>query len=571
MKALVDALRALGGKIVVPRLKHKLERFEARLTDAPRVQRELLFSKVRRAASSAFGRDHGFGSIRSLEDFRRQVPIAGYEYYWPYIERVTTGEIGAMFPGGDRLLMFTLSSGTTANPKLIPINDVWMKEYRRGFNLWGVKAFLDHSKLFYSKLAGIAGNWDMRRTPTGLPCGMASGLAARMQNPLIKMVYCVPAPVFEIDDPDVKYYTALRLSLSEPTGMFTTATPATVVNFAKLGDRYKETLIRDIRDGDCRPPKELPPETRRAIRSRIVKKNPERAKELEAIVARTGHLYPKDYWDLHLVACWLGGTVGGYARHIAEYYGDVPRRDIGLLCSEGRFTIPMEDETPAGVLEISSHYYEFIPEAEIDSKQPVVLEAHELEVGKDYYILLTTSCGLYRYHISDVLRCVGYRGKAPVLEFLNKGQRFSDMEGEKISEHQLVQAATESSEKVGLRLSAFTAVPVRPEANGESTPPYYALAVEAPEVADQGAARRFLTAVDQWLSQNNVMYAGKRSDGYLGPPRLVCIPEGSWKAYDQAEIARRGVGEDHYKHPSLVMDEGFLGRFPKLSEIRTNV
>jgi len=570
MKALVDALRALGGKIVVPRLKHKLERFEARLTDAPRVQRELLFSKVRRAASSAFGRDHGFASIRSLEDFRRQVPIAGYEYYWPYIDRVTKGEIGAMFPAGDRLLMFTLSSGTTANPKLIPINDVWMKEYRRGFNIWGVKAFLDHPKLFYSKLAGIAGNWDMRRTPTGLPCGMASGLAARMQNPLIKMVYCVPAPVFEIDDPDVKYYTALRLSLSEPTGMFTTATPATVVNFAKLGDRYKESLIRDIRDGDCRPPKELPTETRRAITSRIVKKNPERAKELEAIVARTGHLYPKDYWDLHLVACWLGGTVGGYARHIAEYYGDVPRRDIGLLCSEGRFTIPMEDETPAGVLEISSHYYEFIPEAEIDSKQPVVLEAHELEVGKDYYILLTTSCGLYRYHISDVLRCVGFRGQAPVLEFLNKGQRFSDMEGEKISEHQLVQAATESSEKVGLRLSAFTAVPVRPEANGESTPPYYALAVEAPEVADQSAARRFLTAVDEWLSQNNVMYAGKRSDGYLGPPRLVCIPEGSWKAYDQAEIARRGVGEDHYKHPSLVMDEGFLERFERMGEVRVN-
>jgi hypothetical protein len=229
----------------------------------------------------------------------------------------------------------------------------------------------------------------------------------------------------------------------------------------------------------------------------------------------------------------------------------------------------MDDETPAGVLEIESHYYEFIPAGDIDSKQPTVLEAHELEVGKDYYILLTTSSGLYRYHISDVMRCVGYRGKAPVLEFLNKGQRYSDMEGEKISEHQLVQATSEAGAQAGLRLSAFTAVPIRPnEQGGDSSRPYYALAVEAPEVADEPAARRFLDAVDRWLSTNNVMYAGKRSDGYLGPPRLVCIPEGAWKEFDQSEIARRGVGEDHYKHPSLVLDSSFLDRFPKLGEIQ---
>jgi hypothetical protein len=568
MKPVIDFLRAMAGKVVVPKLQKKLAKFEKVLAETPKVQRELLFAKIRRAAPSAFGKDHGFDKIKTLEDFRRQVPIASYDYYWPYIERVTNGELGAMFPDGDRLLMCTLSSGTTAQPKLIPINDVWMDEYRRGWELWGVKAFLDHPPLFYSKLAGIAGDWDMRRTPTGVPCGMASGLSARMQSLLVRMVYCVPAPVFEIDDPDVKYYTALRLSISEPTGMFTTATPATVVNFARLGDRYKESLIRDIRDGDCRPPGELPPAIRALLSKRLRRRNPDRAAELETIVARTGTLYPKDYWNMHLVACWLGGTVGGQARQIAEYYGDVPRRDIGLLCSEGRFTIPMDDETPAGVLEVASHYFEFVPVDEIDSKQPTVLEAHELERGKDYYILLTTSSGLYRYHISDVLRCVDFRGQAPVLEFLNKGSRFADMEGEKVSENQLVQAAAEAAEAVGIRLTAFTAVPVRPEQNnGRSATPYYAIAVEKQDVADVGAARQFLSKVDGWLTANNVMYAGKRADGYIGPPRLVCIPEGSWRAYDQAEIARRGVGEDHYKHPSLVLDEKFLERFERVGEI----
>src|SRR5690606_37635590 len=187
--------------------------------------------------------------------------------------------------------------------------------------------------------------WDMRRTPSGLPSGMASGLSAKMQSPLLKMMYCVPSCVFGIEDVSAKYYTALRLAVAESTGLFLTATPATVVKFAVLGDEYKETLIRDIADGTLSEEFDISAEVRSELHPRIKRRKPERAKQLQEIIERTGTLYPKDYWDLSLVACWLGGTVGSYAGHISEYYGDVPCRDIGLLCSEGRFTSPMEDNT----------------------------------------------------------------------------------------------------------------------------------------------------------------------------------------------------------------------------------
>ena len=364
--------------------------------------------------------------------------------------------------------MYTLSSGTTDAPKLIPVNKTWMAEYRRGWQIWGIKAFLDHPALFYAKLTGIAGNWDMRRTPTDIPCGMASGLSARMQSPLLRMVYCVPPSVFEIEDVSAKYYAALRLSVPEPSGLFLTATPATVVNFARLGDRFRETLIRDVADGTFSAEFDVPASIKRDVLRRIKGPDPERARELEQIVEKTGHLYPKDYWNLALVACWLGGTVGTYARHIADYYDNVACRDIGLLCSEGRFTIPMEDNTPGGVLEIASHYYEFIPEDEIDSPDPTVLESHELVEGKSYFILLTTSSGLYRYNIYDVMRCTGFVGQAPILEFLNKGQRFSDMEGEKISEFHLVKAVGDVAARMGIHVTGFTAVPVRPSESSTS-------------------------------------------------------------------------------------------------------
>lgn len=569
MNPVIGFLRALAGKIVVPQIEKKLRKFEAQMQDAAKVQRELLFQKIRRCQSSQFGRDHHFNEIKTLADFRRQIPIAQYDYYYPYIKQVTEGNVTAMFPSGEKILMYTLSSGTTDLPKLIPVNPIWMDEYRRGWQVWGVHAFFSHHQLFYSRLTGVAGDWDMRRTPTNIPCGMASGLSARLQSPLLRMMYCVPPIVYEIDDVSAKYYACLRLSVPEKVGLFLTATPATVVNFAKLGDRFRETLVRDVRDGTISKEFDIPPATRKIAERQVRKPNPARARELEAIIERTGKLYPKDYWNLSLVACWLGGTVGSYARHISDYYGDVPRRDIGLLCSEGRFTVPMTDGTPAGALEIASHYYEFIPEDEIDSPQPTVLEAHELAEGKNYFILLTTSSGLYRYNIQDVMRCTGFVGQTPILEFLHKGQRFSDMEGEKLSEYHFVKAVTEVSSAMNLNITAFTAVPIRPsDANPDAAePPYYAILLEEQDISDRGVAIKFLESIDRWLADNNVMYLGKRSDLYVGPLRLLRIPQGSWTQYDQSEIKRRAVGEDHYKHPCLILDPAIIQRFQILDEI----
>ena len=243
-------------------------------------------------------------------------------------------------------------------------------------------------------------------------------------------------------------------------------------------------------------------------------------------MSETGHLYPRDFWKLELVACWLGGTVGTYAQNIQTYYGNVPRRDIGLLCSEGRFTIPIEDNTPSGVLEIASHYYEFIPEDEIGSPHPSVLECHELEVGKCYYILMTTSSGLYRYHIVDVMRCTGFLGQAPILEFLHKGQRVSDMEGEKISEYQFVKGVEEVTQSLGMPISGFTAIPVRPPDSSDRirSAPYYAIMVEKQDLATVEEARVFLRLLDQFIIDHNPMYQGKRADLYIGPPRLHAFP-----------------------------------------------
>src|SRR5262249_29402362 len=153
----------------------------------------------------------------------------------------------------------------------------------------------------------------------------------------------------------------------------------------------------------------------------------ERAREMEEIVRRTGTLYPRDYWGKDcLLGNWTGGSVGAYLRHYPRYYGDASVRDVGLIASEGRMTIPVSDSTPAGVLDVTTHYYEFIPESEGDSRCPTVLAAHELQEGGKYFILLTTAFGLYRYHIYDLVRCVGFHNRTPLIEFLSKGSSIAN-------------------------------------------------------------------------------------------------------------------------------------------------
>src|SRR5262249_8299499 len=158
-------------------------------------------------------------------------------------------------------------------------------------------------------------------------------------------------------------------------------------------DAEKESLIRDIRDGTLSRDLDLTPEVRCDLESRL-RPRPDRARELEEVVNRTGHLYPKDVWPIpFLLGNWTGGSVGVYMRHYPQYYGDNAVREVGLVASEGRMTIPFADGTPSGILDLVSHYFEFIPEAEADSPQPTVLGAHELREGASYYILLTTGYG----------------------------------------------------------------------------------------------------------------------------------------------------------------------------------
>jgi hypothetical protein len=364
----------------------------------------------------------------------------------------------------------------------------------------------------------------------------------------------MPAMASRIKDIESKYYVALRFSCYRDVGTVIAANPSTILAMARLGDREKDVLIRDLADGTIDARWEIPAEVRRALRFRTAIRRRRAARRLERITERTGRLLPKDYWpNLDFLSNWMGGTMKAYLRGYPEFFGPTPVRDVGLIASEGRMTIPIEDATPAGLLDIRHHYFEFIPESQGDREEPETVEATELVEGRNYFIVLTTAGGLYRYNISDLVRCVGYHGSTPLIEFLNKGAHYSSLAGEKLSEHQVIAAVQAAQRASGCALQSYLLLPCWSE------PPYYSLLVEEDDLP--GPDARLAAAVEEELRRQNQEYANRQETRRLGPVRIVRIRRGSWSDLQKRRLARSGGAVEQYKQPHLIPDLEQLAGF----------
>lgn len=560
-------LAAVARSLVLPWYTRKFRQFERQLHHSRQLQRSQLLALIDRSRDTRFGRDHHFADIRTVNDFRQHVPVAGYDHFAPYIDAVSRGEVDALFPASERVVRFTITTGTTGAPKLNPVTATWMKEYLTAWDLWNTKLVLDHPQIVGRKLLQLTGSWDMGRTPSGVPISMVSALASHYSAPIVRQFYAVPDEVASIRDPLAKYYTMLRLTMTQNIGVIVAISPGTLLRLAELGNAESHSLIRDIHDGTLSSRFDIPATIRARLKAYTARPAPEQARRLEGLAEQCGTLYPREYWSNPVIGCWIGGTAGYQARYIPEFFGNAPLRDLGLVTSEGRHTIPLQDNQPGGVLAATTNYYEFVPLDERDSLRPVTLEAHELKVGSDYSLVMTTSAGYFRFEIGDVVRCRGYMADAPVLEFLQKLSRCGDLEGEKLTEHQVVRAVGEAAEELNVHLGYVTAVPWRPDRDR----PCYVILVEHSDVPEENRAAHFIDAVDRRLSAENFLYAAHRRAQTLGPPQLWRLPNSAWSRYVQAQVVRRGTGDTQYKHPALVTDSSLLGRFSPIDVIECPV
>jgi hypothetical protein len=504
------------------------------------VQDRLLGELLDAHAETDFGRDHALGRVRSYAEFVTAVPVGNYETHRPYVERVWAGEFTALLPEGQTLHMFARTSGTTGQPKHIPVTGRFLAAARRGWNIWGLAALNDHPRAWLRAILQISSPLRELDSPTGLPAGAISGLLAQTQKPIVRRMYVVPAAVAAITDPTSRYYVTLRCSVGRDVAFITTANPSSTIKLIETGQAHAERLIRDVADGTVTPPGELPAELAAALRFRPDART---ARRLQEGLHRDGRLLPRHFWNLEYLANWTGGTLRLYLPRLHELFGPVPIRDIGLLASEGRFSVPLHDGTAAGVAEITGNFLEFIPAAQADAPRPDVLRAHEVAAGEDYSLVVSNWAGLFRYHMDDRVRVVDRVGDSPVFEFLSRGSHTANITGEKLTEYQVVEAMHRAAAGAGVDRFVLQ--------GRFAATPFYELHLEPPAGADAG---QVAAAMDEALGELNIEYRSKRSSGRLGPIRPILLAPGALEAAEREQIRLRGGRSEQYKHTYLRTD-----------------
>lgn len=495
-------------------------------------QQERLRSILSANGQTDFGRRYNFAALKTTADFQNAVPISDYEKHRPYIEEIAAGKKNVLTK--DTPMMFATTSGTTGAQKLIPVTRGYMNEFRRASIVSGFNLLKDFPGLSNGVALTIFSPAEEGRTQGGIPYGAISGKLFQEEPSVVKrFISPLPYEICLIKDYESRYYTILRLALCLPLSVLMTLNPSTIVLLAKRLKSYGPSLVKDIADGTLSPPKPLAANVIEAV-SKLTLKNPERARELNRLL-ESDQFVPHKIWPtLNVVCCWTKAAASFYLMDFPELFGDVPVSDVTYGASEGRGSVYMGNNKQ--MLAVRSHFYEFVPESEIESKNPTVLLANQLEEGQNYHILFTTSGGLYRYHLNDVIKVVGRHNQTPLIEFQYKGGNVSSFTGEKLTELQVTKAMSATLAELNIKAGYFTLIPeFRPE-------PHYELYFEGDGSSADNLAKEF----DHQLGKFNSEYQTKRESQRLHPVELKELERGTYEALRKKLVAS-GVPDSQIK------------------------
>ena len=202
-----------------------------------------------------------------------------------------------------------------------------------------------------------------------------------------------------------------------------------------------------------------------------------------------------------------------------------------------------------------TNFYEFIPKEDITNKEKRFLSCEELEKGKEYYLVVTTPGGLYRYNIDDIITVDGFFNKTPVIEFVQKGMNAVSVAGEKVYESQVNEAINRAVDKNNTVLKFFSACVEWNEF------PHYVFLVEFDrEDVPAEKKKALLESIEEELSRENAEYEYCRHSLVLGKPMLKVVKPGEYDKYRAKRIAE-GVHDSQFKASELTADPEFQKNF----------
>ena len=359
-----------------------------------RSQEEFLMRLVRENASTAFGREHGFRNILTLDAFRRFMPLTSYEDYIPFIERIVDGEKNIL---------------TTYLTEHISTLD----GYRRlPQSRWSVQASYDYSFCAGFYIAGQHGfltdgmtlnlvDNSVERLPSGLTIGNLLGRHLVKREFDNDQVYVIPVDVTNWPQTaDVLYLQALFALKQRNISLAICEHYGNMVELLRYIEKHWPTLADDIERGN--PHIEPDPERANAIREVM---------EPHCIGSQMlSQLWP----GLRCIMVYDVDRLNASFELLRTYCGsDVHFVFMGISTPEGTFSTTLNLDDPQTVLIPDSVFYEFKPKEA--NSYLTLLTMDQLEIGRSYELVVTTLSGLYRYKTGKTITVVGRYHDTPTV------------------------------------------------------------------------------------------------------------------------------------------------------------
>lgn len=519
---------------------------------ANKMQETCIKRLMRKNKTTEYGKLHNFDKVKSIEDYQKIVPLSVYADYDDYVWRMANGEKGLITNMYVR--RFTESSGSTGKQKLVPLS-YWAEWVCQCFSFsapvgCAVKWFAKKGRPLPPQKGLLTAETSCRRVKGGtISC--LSSIPLLNVKPIVQFFTTSPKEVL-FPEPDVDmdmHYMKLRFALANRNISYLgTIFITTLESMFFYMEENWEMLCDDIEKGIINDSVNVPEEVRAKYNKKL-KPNPKRADELRKEFKKgfdESPIIPRIWPNVGWMYGMGTGSLSFYAKKLRRYIGDdIPMHYLGYTATEAFMAVPLEFNSYDYVILPQNGFYEFRP---IDQEgYDNLLTIKDLEVGKEYEIILTNMSGFYRYRIEDVIKVTGYYNQSPKITFCYRLNQIANISGEKVSSLAFDEMVANLSETTGDLYIGYSIY-----ADRSTSPGHYKLFLElAEDISDEKKAT-YNALFEEMLCKGNVSVEPLIKSGALGHPEVLFLKKGTYDDYREV-LRSRGANLNQVK-PIKVID-----------------
>jgi hypothetical protein len=488
-------------------MKKRLHQIELFMKYPHEVQAEHYRNLVSKAKNTVFGKEYGFADLEhNVDAFRERVPISAYEDLYPYIERIMQGEQNILWPTETR--WFAKSSGTTnAKSKFIPVSPEALEDchYKAGKDMFAL--YVDqypNTKIFTGKNLAIGGSHQPNPLDKNSKSKFGDVSAVIMQNlPIWAQLYRTPSlEVALMSEFEEKIDRMARETAKQNVTSLSGVPTWTIVLIEKIMEQQKVDNILEVWPN------------------------------LEAFFHGAVAFHP--YREL------FKKLIPSEQMHYMETYN----------ASEGFFGLQDQRNSEEMLLMLDyGVFYEFIPMDEFDQEHPKCIGLEDVELDKNYAVIISTNAGLWRYKIGDTVR---FTSLSPYrIKISGRTKHFINAFGEELVVENAESAVTYACKATGAVIDNFTAGPVYlSEGNNQGAHEWIIEFSEQPD-----SMERFIELLDSKLKELNSDYEAKRHKNMvLQLPVVHNAPQGTFYNW----MKKRGKVGGQNKVPRLANNRQYV-------------